>query len=91
MRPDKVDAGWVKKAAPAPAQESGERRRPRPGVKREQGVKQEAGQGVETGTGAAATRLQTSGMITFQLTFSSRLSKMCQATPRRSCRSGTSS
>ena len=63
MRPDKVDAGWVKKAAPAPAQESGERRRPR--VKREQGVKQEAGQGAETGTGAAATRIQTSGMITF--------------------------
>ena len=89
MRPDKVDAGWVKKPAPAPAQESGERRRPR--VKREQGVKQEAGQGAETGTGAVATRLQASGRITFQLTCTSRLSKMCQATPRRSCRSGTSS
>ena len=67
MKPDKVDAGWVKKAAPAPAQESaGERRRPQTGVKREQGVKQEAGQGSEISTGAAATRLQTSGiMITF--------------------------
>ena len=43
MRPDKVDAGWVKKAAPAPAQETGERRRP--GVKREQGVKVRAGNG----------------------------------------------
>ena len=63
MRPDKVDAGWVKKAAPAPAQETGERRRPRPGVKREQGVKEEAGQGVETGTGAVATRIQASGIM----------------------------
>ena len=63
MRPDKVDAGWVKKAAPAPAQETGERRRQRPGVKREQGVKVEAGQGAETGTGAVATRIQTSGIM----------------------------